>query len=323
MSMARDLHGYGPDMPVLVLPGRARLAVSLVVNFEEGAELAVGDGDARTEKQAEVGSIIPDGAWDQGTEQMFAYGMRAGVWRILEALHRHQRAATFYMCGRAVQRSPQIARRIVEAGHEAACHGWRWLPHALYETVEQERADLQRCIAITEKATGTRPLGFFCRGGESARTRTLLRELGFAYTSNGLDDDLPYWDEAGNASPLLVVPYSFDTNDMKFFHPNGFVRAQEMVDYVRDAIEVLLEEGRAGHPKLLNIGFHLRIVGRPARFAAFRGILDLLDRYGEQVWVTRRIDLARLWSEQFPPALRPISQSGPQSERQLATEPAA
>lgn len=299
-SFPRDLIGYGGVPPVPALPGGAQLAVSVVVNFEEGAELSVGDGDPSGERLAEVVSVVPAGRWDQGTEQQFAYGMRAGVWRLLEALRRHDRQVTFYMCGRAVERAPAIARRIVADGHEAACHGWLWRPHADYGDPETERADLMRCIAATERATGTRPYGFFCRGGESPWTRGLLRDLGFVYTSNGLDDDLPYWDVADAARPLLVVPYAFDTNDMKFFHPNGFVRADEMVEYVRDAVEVLLAEGAAGHPKLLNLGFHLRIVGRPGRFAAFRRILALLDSYGSRIWMARRIDVARLWAEQFP-----------------------
>lgn len=302
----RDLHGYGAEPPAMRLPNGARLAVSLVVNFEEGAELAVGDGDAGSERLSEVTSVVPEGRWDQGTEQIFAYGMRAGIWRVLDALKQHGRPATFYMCGRAVERSPEIARLIVAGGHEAACHGWRWLPHAHYDSPETERADLKRCVEVIRLATGERPAGFFCRGSESRWTRDILRELGFTYTSNGLDDDLPYWDEANPARPLLVVPYAFDTNDMKFFHPNGFVLANEMVAYVKDAIEVLLAEGSSGSPKLLNIGFHLRIIGRPARFAAFRRILQLLDAYGDQIWVPRRIDLATLWAEQFPAQGRPV-----------------
>ncbi|WP_218831820.1 polysaccharide deacetylase family protein [Bordetella genomosp. 10] len=303
LLIERDLHGYGNAPPAVRFPHGAALAVSLVVNFEEGAEWSVADGDAAGERMAEIHSVIPAGQWDQGTEQQFAYGMRAGVWRVLRALEKHRRHVTFYMCGRAVERSPHIARAIVAAGHEAACHGWRWQPHAGYASREAERADLLRCLDAMERATGQRPRGFFCRGSESRWTRGLLRELGFAYTSNGLDDDLPYWDRdaAGHGGePLLVIPYAFDTNDMKFFHPNGFVRAGDMVDYVRDAIEVLLEEGRAGAPKLLNIGMHLRIVGRPGRFLALQRILEILDGYGDRIWMPRRIDLAGFWRERFP-----------------------
>ena len=296
----RDLVGYGGTPPAWKLPGGARLAVSMVINFEEGAELAVSDGDAQAEKISEVISVVPPGRWDQGNEQIFAYGMRAGVWRMLDALEKHKRSATFYMCGRAVERLPQIAKRIVDAGHEAACHGWLWRTHADYTDVDSEFRDLERCVEATKKATGQRPMGFFCRGSESRETRALLRDLGFTYASNGFDDDLPYWDKADPRRPLLVVPYALDSNDMKFFHPNGFVQSDEMLAYVRDAIEVLLEEGDAGHPKLLNIGWHLRIAGRPARFAAFKRILALLDSYGDRIWVARRLDIAKSWAEQFP-----------------------
>jgi peptidoglycan/xylan/chitin deacetylase (PgdA/CDA1 family) len=294
LPSSRDLLGYRGAPPAWTLPNQAALAVSLVVNFEEGAELATSDGDPTSEKISEVASVVPAGRWDQGTEQIFAYGMRAGIWRMLDCLRRHNRPTTFYMCGRAVERVPEIARLITAAGHEAACHGWRWRPHADYSDASAERLDLERCIDVIHAATGERPLGFFCRGSESPWTRGLLRDLGFSYASNGFDDDLPYWDRSDATRPML------DSNDMKFFHPNGFVCADEMVAYVRDAIEVLIEEGDAGYPKLLNIGFHLRIIGRPGRFAAFKRILELLDGYGERIWVARRIDIARAWTRQFP-----------------------
>ncbi|TAJ89081.1 MAG: polysaccharide deacetylase [Reyranella sp.] len=300
VSQKRDLVGYGGTPPAWKLPGGARLAVSMVVNFEEGAELAVSDGDPQAEKISEVVSVVPPGRWDQGNEQIFAYGMRAGIWRMLAALDKHRMPATFYMCGRAVERLPHLARRIVEAGHEAACHGWLWRAHAEYADRESELADLRRCVDVMKSATGQRPAGFFCRGSESRETRSILRELGFFYASNGFDDDLPYWDRTDARRPLLVVPYALDSNDMKFFHPNGFVRADEMVDYVRDAIETLMEEGEAGHPKLLNIGWHLRIAGRPGRFAAFKRVLTLLESYGSKVWIARRDDIAQSWREQFP-----------------------
>ena len=272
----------------------------MVINFEEGAEMSAGDGDPSTEKLGEIVSIIPNGKWDQGTEQVFAYGMRAGIWRMLDWLKRHDRQITFYMCGRAIERAPQIARAIVEAGHEPASHGWLWRPQSDYDSEAAERADFERCIAATLEATGERPQGFFSRGSESAWTRKILRDLGFAYASNGFDDDFPYWDRTDAARPLLVLPYALDSNDMKFFHPNAFVNADDLVAYVRDALEVLVAEGEAGYPRMLNIGWHLRIAGRPGRFAAFKRVLELLDSYGDRVWVTRRIDIARCWREQFP-----------------------
>src|SRR6201999_1951625 len=161
--------------------------------FEEGGEFSVADGDATNERNPELGVVIGDGRIDTGTDHQFAYGMRAGIWRILDALQRQRYLATFYMCGRAVERSMDVAREIVAAGHEPACHGWRWRAHDGYKDAAEERRELRRCIDMTVAATGERPLGFFCRGNESPWTRDLLRELGFLYTSNALDDDLPYW----------------------------------------------------------------------------------------------------------------------------------
>jgi peptidoglycan/xylan/chitin deacetylase (PgdA/CDA1 family) len=289
---SRDLIGYGGRPPAIVWPNGARLAVSLVVNFEEGAELAIGDGDERNERAGEIVSVVEPGQRDFGQEEMFAYGMRAGFWRFLDALARHDRAATFFMCGRAIERAPQLAAEAVARGHEPACHGWLWRPHADFADAAEERASLLRCIDASRKITGERPLGFFCRGSQSAHTRSLLAELGFLYDSNGLDDDLPYF---AGADRLLVVPYALDCNDMKFFHPNGFVEPDQFVRYVEAALSTLLDEAAHGKSAILNIGFHLRICGRPARFAAVKGILGLLDQLGERVYVARRIDLARHW----------------------------
>ncbi|MDC7787617.1 polysaccharide deacetylase family protein [Rhodoplanes sp. TEM] len=290
----RDLVGYGGRPPAMVWPNGARVAVSLVVNFEEGAELAVGDGDEVSERIGEVVSVVAPGRRDLGQEEMFAYGTRVGLWRFLDAFDRHDRRATFYMCGRAVERLPDLAAEIVARGHEPACHGWLWRPHADFADRAAERASLVRCIDVIRAATGERPLGFCCRGSQSVHTRELLAELGFAYDSNGFDDDLPYMAPAG-AGRILVVPYGFDCNDMKFFHPNGFVEPDQFVRYAGAALSTLLDEAERGRSSLLNIGLHLRICGRPARFAAVEGILGLLARLGDRVWVARRIDLARHW----------------------------
>jgi peptidoglycan/xylan/chitin deacetylase (PgdA/CDA1 family) len=291
-ARARDLVGYGGRWPDITWPGGCKLAASLVVNFEEGAEQQVGDGDTVSERMGEVISVVEPGKRDMGQEQIFAYGMRAGLWRMLDALDERAIRSTFFFCGRAVERVPALAAEVVRRGHESAVHGWRWRPHADYASEAEEAADLDRCLTVTEAATGVRPVGFFCRGSESAWTRKLLADRQFLYTSNGLDDDLPYVDST-ISPPLLVVPYALDTNDMKFFHPNGFVRAGEMVEYVRDALAVLLAEAGRGQPRLLNIGFHLRIVGRPARFPAFTGVLDLLAAVQDKVWIATRAEIAR------------------------------
>lgn len=297
--MSHDLVGYGGQWPDFRWPNGARLAVSVVVNFEEGAEMQVGYGDPLSERMGEVLSVVDPGRRDRGQEQIFAYGMRAGLWRMLDALDRHELPATFFCCGRAVEQSPVLAAEITGRGHEPALHGWRWRPHADYSNRDDEARDLDRAIAAIEAACGEKPTGFFCRGAESDWTRALLIERGFAYASNAFDDDLPYWDRDG-ARPLLVLPYALDTNDMKFFHPNGFVRAGEMVNYVNDALDVLLTEaGRAG-PRLLNIGYHLRICGRPARFPAFEQVLARLAGLGDRVYIARRDEIARAFIAAVP-----------------------
>jgi peptidoglycan/xylan/chitin deacetylase (PgdA/CDA1 family) len=297
--MTRDLIGYGGQWPDVTWPGGRKLAVSIAVNFEEGAEQQVGDGDPVSERMGEVISVVDPGKRDMGQEQIFAYGMRAGLWRMLDALDDAGLRATFFFCGRAVERAPQLAAEAVRRGHEPAVHGWRWRPHADYASMDEEARDLDRCLEVIRTATGVNPVGFFCRGGESAWTRRLLAERGFLYTSNGFDDDLPYFDRSV-APPLLVVPYALDTNDMKFFHPNGFVRAREMVEYVGDALTVMLAEAERGRPRLLNIGFHLRIVGRPARFPAFTGILSLLKAHQDKLWIATRRDIAESFLSQVP-----------------------
>ena len=285
----RDLVGYAGSGPEIIWPNGSRVAVSIVVNFEEGAELQVGDGDLTSESVGEILSVVPVGLRDQGQEQIFAYGTRVGLWRFLDVLKNSNISATFYMCGRAVKRSPQLASAISEAGHEAACHGWVWRPNAEYTDMDSEHKDLLRATAAIKAATGQSPLGFFCRGAESIWTRNLLAQEGYIYTSNAFDDDLPYHDNSG----LIVVPYNLDTNDMKFYHPNGFVRSKEMLEYVCDAVEQLLIEAQAGKSSTLSIGFHLRISGRPARFRAVNKILEYLVGLDAQVWLARRIDIAR------------------------------
>jgi peptidoglycan/xylan/chitin deacetylase (PgdA/CDA1 family) len=296
MTSDRDLVGYGPEKPDIRWPDGNRVAISLVVNFEEGAELQVGDGDPVSERVGEVLSVVREGVRDRGQEQIFAYGMRAGLWRFLDALRRHDVPATFLMCGRAVERVPDLAGDVVAAGHEPACHGWRWRPHADYADEASERNDLIRCNEVIKAATGTRPRGFFCRGGESAWTRKLLAEQGYVYAANAFDDDLPYWDDSG----LVVLPYALDSNDMKFFHPNGFVRPADFSTYVIDAIEQLRVEASRGRSSMLTVGFHLRITGRPARFRAVEAILDRLDDLRDDVWIARRIDIARHFGTVFP-----------------------
>lgn len=295
--MSRDLIGYGGNWPDMTWPNGSRLAVSIVINFEEGAEQQVLDGDPVSERIGEVISVVPEGRPDPGQAQIFAYGTRAGAWRIADALLRQEMQATIFACGRAAERAAPVLRMLASGGHEVACHGWLWRPHADYERPEDEARDLDRAGTTLASACGQIPRGFFCRGAESPWTRKLLAERGYEYTSNGFDDDLPYHDDL---SGLIVVPYALDTNDMKFFHPNGFVGAAEMVDYVADALQILEAEAERGRPRLLNLGFHLRIVGRPARFRAFERILELLAQRRPKFWIATRLDIARAFARACP-----------------------
>jgi peptidoglycan/xylan/chitin deacetylase (PgdA/CDA1 family) len=295
----RDLLGYAGRPPKVEWPNGARLAVQLAVNFEEGAENSVEAGDPVAEQIGEVTTVVKPGVRDIGQEQLFAYGMRSGIWRMLDVFDHYAMPATFWMCGYAVQRVPQIARRVVEAGHEPAVHGWRWRPHCEFTDPQAERESIKRCLDVTEQATGVRPVGFFCRGSQSAYTRDLLIDLGFEYDSNAMDDDLPYWAKSSTGRAILAVPYAFDTNDMKFYHPNGFVTQDEFVGYVRHAIDALLDEGARSSPKMLTIAYHLRISGRPARIGALTRVLSYLQSLGDAVWVARRCDIARFWRSHF------------------------
>ena len=295
-SMERDLIGYGNQPPDIVWPNGARVAIAIAINFEEGAELQVGDGDKQSERIGEVLSVVENAKRDLGQEQIFGYGMRVGLWRFLRSLETTSIPATFLFCGRAMQRAPENAKAVVDAGHEAACHGWRWRPHSDYNDINAEKTDLLQCMTTMREICGTDPTGFFCRGSESPWTRSLLSDLGFSYTSNAFDDDLPYYDANG----LVVLPYNLDCNDMKFFHPNGFTHADDMIKYVKDAVEQLLIEATQGRSSTLTIGYHLRISGRPARFKAFTEITEFLSQLGDQVWLAKRINIANHFKENIP-----------------------
>jgi len=293
LAAARDLVGYGRNRPNILWPNGARVAISLVLNFEEGAELAVEQGDAQTERFGEVVSVEPQGARDLVQEQIFDYGMRVGLWRFLDALDGRRMPVTVMMCGRAVERVPELARAVVEAGHEPAVHGWRWLPHSLYTDPAVERADIVRTHDAIVRATGVEPVGFLSRGSQSPWTRDLIGDLGFLYDCNALNDDLPYWEALSGGGRLLIMPYAFDTNDMKYFHPNGFVRPDDFAIYVISAAARLVSEAERGRSSMLTIGFHLRISGRPARFTAVQAILEHLALLEDRVWVASRRSIAR------------------------------
>ncbi len=290
----RDFRGYGGSPPAIRWPGDARLAVSVVVNVEEGAELSIGMGDERNEAVYEVVEEVR-GARDLCMESHFEYGTRAGWPRIRDLLRRYGVAATLNANGRALALSPWLAREAVADGHEVAAHGWRWETHA-HMTEEEERRTIARAVAAIRDAAGTAPVGWHTRSATSVNTRRLLVEHGgFLYDSNAYNDDLPYLVAVGGGEHV-VLPYAFDTNDMRFQRGGGFVFADDFARYCIDAFDRLYEEG-AGAPRMLSIGLHLRIIGRPGRIAGLERVLaHAASRPG--TWFARRDAIARHWLEQ-------------------------
>jgi peptidoglycan/xylan/chitin deacetylase (PgdA/CDA1 family) len=300
-TIMRDLLGYGRDLPNPAWPGGARLALSFVVNVEEGAELSLTSGDARNEGVHEVREEV-EGAPDPCMETHCACGARAGIWRILDLLDAFGVKATFSSCGRAVAATPVLAAEPARRGHEVGAHGWRWERHAGMEEAT-ERAVVARTVQAIEAAAGARPVGWHTRSAASANTRRLLlEEGGFLYESDAYDDDLPrLMAVPGRATPHVILPYAFDTNDMRFSPGGGFVQAEDFGRYCIGAFDWLLREGRTA-PRMMSVGLHLRIIGRPGRMRGLEMLLEHVARAGGgAAWVARRADVARHWLERFGP----------------------
>ena len=291
MMTQRDFAGYRGREPDIRWPGDAQLAVSLVVNVEEGAELSLGMGDERNESIYEAVELV-EGERDLCMESHFEYGTRAGWPRIREALAERSLPATLNANGRALALSPWIAEEAVADGHEVASHGWRWERHVSMSEEEERRAIARSVEAITATA-GTPPVGWHTRSATSVKTRSLLVEQGgFLYDSNAYNDDLPYIDKVGDHDHV-VLPYAFDTNDMRFFNRGGFTFGDDFARYCIEAFERLYREGST-KPRMLSVGLHLRIIGRPARIGGLERFLDhVAARPG--VWFARRDAIAHHW----------------------------
>ncbi len=301
-SYPRDLVGYGRTPPEANWPGQARIAVQFVLNYEEGGENCVLHGDSHSERF--LSEIIGAEAYPDrhmSMESIYEYGSRAGVWRILNEFSRRDLPLTVFGVAMALQRNPEVARAFSELGHEVACHGWRWIH---YQNVPEdvEREHMQQAIRIFQDLYGEKPLGWYT-GRDSPNTRRLLMDEGsFLYDSDYYGDDLPFWtrelDSEGEPHNHLIVPYTLDTNDMRFATPQGFNTGEQFFAYLRDAFDVLYEEGRET-PKMLSVGLHCRLVGRPGRFRALQRFLDHIEAH-DRVWVARRVDIARHWAQNHP-----------------------
>ena len=306
----RDLVGYGRHPPHPQWPDGARIALQFVLNYEEGGENCVLHGDPASETF--LSEIIGASAFPMrhmSMESLYEYGSRAGLWRVLRLFEERGLPLTVFGVAMALRRNPEAVAAFRELGHEIACHGLRWIS---YQNVDEatERAHMREAVEIIRELTGAPPLGWYT-GRDSPNTRRLVVEHGgFAYDADHYGDDLPFWqrvehtgpDGALHTSPHLVVPYTLDTNDMRFAAMQGFNSGTQFFDYLKDAFDVLYAEGDPkglNRPKMLSIGLHCRLVGRPARAAALARFLDYVQRH-QHVWVARRIDIANHWKSVHP-----------------------
>jgi allantoinase len=298
----RDLKGYGRTPPLARWPGNARVALQFVLNFEEGGESSVLHGDAGSEQfLSEMSSPPSFTARHLSMESLYEYGSRVGVWRLLREFERRRLPLTVFGVAMALERCPEVCAAMVELGHEIACHGWRWIS---YQNVDEgvERDHLQRGMAILQRITGQRPLGWYT-GRDSPNTRRLVADHGgLEYDSDHYGDDLPFWLQVRKTdrtlAPHLVVPYTLDCNDMRFALPHGFAQGEDFFTYLRDAFDLHYAEGDA-RPAMMSIGMHCRLLGRPGRMRALQRFLDHVQRH-DRVWITRRIDIARHWKAVHP-----------------------
>jgi allantoinase len=287
----RDFRGYGDSAPPAPWPNGARLAVSLVVNVEEGAELALSAGDESNEFIYEAVERV-EGVRDLCMESHYEYGTRRGWPRIRALMRDHGARATLNACGRAIAWSPWIAQEAVADGHEVSCHGWRWERHAHMEEATERRV-IARAASALGAAAGAPPVGWHTRSATSPNTRRLLVEHGgFLYDSNAYNDDIPYMADV-DGRDIVILPYAFDTNDMRFQPGGGFVHGDDFARYCIAALDRLLTEGER-QPRMMSVGLHLRIIGRPARIG---GLETFLDHAAKQsgVWFARRDEIAHAW----------------------------
>ncbi|MCH2318675.1 MAG: polysaccharide deacetylase family protein [SAR202 cluster bacterium] len=293
----RDFIGYGKTPPVVRWPNGAQIAISVVVNYEEGSEYSLLDGDSTHEVNNEVPSPVPLKQRDLANESFFEYGSRVGVWRILKILDEYSIPASFFSCALALERNPTVGPAIVSAGHEVVGHGNRWEEYYLLGK-EDEKLAIETAVKSITASTGVRPVGWYTRYAPSENTRELIASHGgFLYDSNSYSDDIPYYVDVDN-NPWLVIPYSLEVNDTRFWR-GGMNRPSDFLETLINTFDVLYEEG-AENPKLMNIGLHCRIAGRPSRAAVLKQFFDYVETKNN-VWFTRRDQIADWWLKEFPP----------------------
>lgn len=298
MTYDRDLVGYGASPPQPRWPDGARIAINFVMNYEEGSEPSVQDGEGFSELGLTEASGLDPGVRgrDLAAEGMFAYGSRVGFWRLMRLFQERGLPLTVYGCALALERNPQAAEAIRASGFDVCCHGWRWVKHYLLSE-DEEREHIRKAVASLGRTVGGRPLGWYCRYGPSVNTRRLVvEEGGFLYDSDAYDDELPYWVQV-DGRPHLVIPYSLVHNDAKFAN-GSFGTAEDYFTFHKDAFDMLYREGET-QPKMMSVGLHMRLIGHPARAAGLERFLDYVSGF-KGVWITRRIDIAQHWRDTHP-----------------------
>ena len=294
----RDLIGYGEHPPHARWPGGARVTVQFVLNYEEGAERCILHGDPASEffLSEMIGAQPIQGMRHMSMESLYEYGSRAGFWRIRRLFDEFRLPLTVFGVAQAMERNPDAVEAMMTSGWEIASHGYRWIDYQHF-TLEQERHHIERAIEIHKRLTGERPLGWY-QGRTSPNTaRLVAEEGGFVYDADSYADDLPYWSDQ-HGRPQLVVPYTLEANDMRFTAAQGFNTGEQFFTYLRDAFDALYLEGETA-PKMMSVGLHCRVVGKPGRIGALRRFLEHITRH-DKVWVARRIDIARHWIATHP-----------------------
>jgi allantoinase len=281
---------------VMKWPGDAKVALSVVVNVEEGAEGSLLDGDKGMEPVDELGIFVKGPLRNFGNESNYQYGIKAGFPRVSKLLDKYDIKATWTTCALALERAPQIAAYIRDRGHEACSHGWRWqAQHRMEE--DQEREYIRKAVTSIERTTGTRPYGWLSRYLHTENTRRLLAEEGFTYHMDDFSDDVPFWEDVAG-KPFVIMPYALDSNDMKFW-TDPALTPDQWLKYATDTFDWLYEEGNAGEPKIMSLGLHLRVIGRPGRIGAFEAFLKHV-RARQGVWVATRLEMAQSFAQQQP-----------------------
>ena len=290
----RNYVGYGRHVPKVVWPGNARVAVNLVINYEEGSEYTHPAGDAQNDGLTELAWNLEPSIRDLAAESVYEYGSRAGIWRIQRLFDEYDIKCTFFAAAVALERNREVAAWLGEAGHEPCSHGWRW-EEMWRLSREEEKEHMQWAIESFQETCGQRPLGWYCRYGPSVNTRELVvEEGGFVYDSDVYNDDLPYYVEV-SGKQHLIVPYTFTYNDGRFFVPQGFSSPADFLDQCKRGFDYLWDEGET-HPRMMSIGLHPRIIGQAGRISALKEFIEHALGKGN-VWFARRIDIANWWNE--------------------------